>query len=286
MATSCYVYFNYKILVSMYGAKRSCDIAVAHIGRVFDHMESLSIKPIESYLLEHDGIKEAISSSYGAIAAFRYPSIDLSQTAAMMLMSWIAEQNNALATKLPILGVIHSQNNENAVSSLCAANLFNISLSYSTTLFCTCSDQTFKPRPYIPRTICDNNITITGKLICTKVPKYYVSYTSSKGVVMLNKDNALSLLMGVIENQDAHKGTVVYSYDGGNLLNDCDLVLYIRTLHAIALNSKKNAIISSDMLNLSAEIREKFTSTITVLNIVSYTLSNHVSFKEPSAEAQ
>jgi hypothetical protein len=279
MSASCSVYFNYRDLVTSYGGQKASRIASSHINNIFSELTSASAteRTKEAFLVSNDGLEEIEPDSYGAIAVFTYSSTKSSENAAMSILDWITQQNQKLSMKLPILGIIHSKSTQ-ILSCECASNIFRLSLSFNPTIFCL-DGNAFPKHPKIQRMVINGGCLTNGHILCSRNGPYFV-VCDVTGVRMINKDTAVRLTEEAIDKSLKTIPTVIYSYDGGNVLYDCEFVSYLKSLLALADSRHKNVIISSDIKAFSNKISEAYTSKVILCNILSYSQSKKVTFDE------
>lgn len=275
MSSTCAVYFNYKNLVTCHGGKNAKAVAAVYINKVFVQMELSPVRTKIASLLTSDGLTETTDDSYGAIAVFTYATLSMSETAAQYLINWINKENKNADNRLPILGIVHSKHGL-VLSSICASNIFNISLSFTPTIFCLDSNSFTQPK--IARQVYDSRVVVEGYLVCSRPAKYFILYSQTSGIQMIGKDDAINAAEEAVDNKCKSTGLIIYSYDGGNLLHDCDLISYVKSLFAITELTKKKVIISSDLRTMSNKIATNYTGKVILANISNYALSGTVGF--------
>lgn len=284
---SCSVYFNYRDIVTVYGAKKASRVAISYIKNVITEMESMSLcrfasqsgfaslkeKPTSSSILESDGFSTTTIDSYGAIICFSYPNSRAAEAASHMIINWVIDTSSKLSIKVPVLGVVYSPA-RHVLSSECAFNLFRLSLSYNPTVFYLESEP---PMPSIHRLLHDKGMDYEGHLICSRKSCSYV-ICDAYNIRFINKDTAIRLAQEYSDKASKNGSLVLYSYDSGNLLDDSEFFSYLKSLLVIS-SIVKGAIVSADLR--SQCLRETaYSKKITHSNIVSYACSKKVSFEK------
>lgn len=273
MTSTVAIYFNYRDTVSALGGKAAKDAMTQHINYVFESMELMSTVPQVSTLLQADGITETDDSDYGAIVVLEYAE-DVSLGVAMECSNWLSSETKK-GNRVPVIGIVHSSGGL-ILTSTCAMQLFSVTLSYRPTLYCM-EKSALNGYTTLARTVLDNKLYIDGCILCTK-PTCYVICTVS-GVSIISKEEAVKLVTKCSEGSPCDS-MVVYSYDGGNLSQDCQFISYIQSLYAVSYAGKKRIIISGDLCEMSKVAKSKFTRKVVLCGIVSYTIDSKVSFVE------
>lgn len=270
MTATLAVYFDYKGVVNTYGGEKAKKLMDKHIELIFSKMSSGPKTKMCSLLLA-DGVTETEDSTYGSIAVFEYKNAALAESSARQLTSWVSRENRDAPVKLPILGLVYSKGL--VLTSDCASALFSNTLSYETPIYCV--DGGFDSQSKLLRIVSDNRLVVKGQILCTR-PTVYVACAQEGSVVKISKTSVHSAIHDACTSRQ--EPIVLYSYDGGNLLIDCDFVLYIQALYAIA-TSERRTIISPD-LRESTKYSSMFNSKVFLYGIMSYSYSGSVGFDE------